>query len=704
MSAGKTERGPRRHLIAAIFAAAALLAIACGVIAPWSAEPISAEEFDPVIRSGTIDDPLDIDWFVLFALVGESYAISLERNTLSAGEIIIWKPATDESEARMVARSTGIDIPLIWTAPESGAWRAQVSGVGGATGSYRLAIRSHTDTIGSDLSTAKLGKYNEAGVLIERSSIDNIGDADWFAFPVASGNRYRIWSVLGSVSGLSASLRQPGQLAFHELNRYQNSFSDAIEPTEDGLAVLEVRAERPWFMGSYAFGVTRSGVEQEPDVSLPPRPMSRLEIDSIRGSESGGAAEFAFRGTWGPIRQNSGLRVWIDTDPGVDEEDEWEFLLRSNDGRRARLWSFERAEWIGGGDVSARGFDTLVMRWSGPTFDQEIRWQASVKNWNDGWTVSRPSLLTIPDPQPPTPELWSARQRTGSEDPRWQAELEAAGVAPGLDDEAIVVVIDAGHGVDTGAWDNGVKEEDSNLAFALRVEELLEAEGVTVVQTRRSTGRPFLNLDEALWRADYQVRAELAHLASADVFVSIHSNANFVFPNSGLEAWYLPRWNGDGLNLKLAETLLSHIQAGLADYGYQTTTLAYDSSCWELIDGACDPIYVLAPFLLMDADVARRWGLDPAELGLSDDPWGVAINDWLWRDDVTKGEPPIDLIDRESQTGPGRIVRGNLMPATLLELLYVTHEGDARILRDPEAREVIARAIADGILEFLGIR
>ena len=96
--------------------------------------------------------------------------------------------------------------------------------------------------------------------------------------------------------------------------------------------------------------------------------------------------------------------------------------------------------------------------------------------------------------------------------------------------------------------------------------------------------------------------------------------------------------------------------------------------------------------------------LNPAEFGLSDDPWGVAINDWLWRDGVTKGEPPIDLIDPESQTGPGRIVRGNLMPATLLELLYVTHEGDARILRDPEAREVIARAIADGILEVPGHR
>ena len=698
-----TGRGPRRTRLTAMIAAAALLVAAAGAFVPWRANPVSAEEFNPVVRSGAIDGPLDVDWFVLFALAGESYAISLERNTLLAGEITIWKPATDESDARIVARSSGLDVPLIWTAPESGAWRAQVSGVRGATGSYRLRIRNHTDAIGSDLATAKLGAYDERGVLIERSAIDNAGDADWFAFPVASGNRYRIWSVLGSVTGLSAAIRLPGQNSFRELDRYGNSFSDAIEPAEGGLAVLEVRASQAWFMGSYAFGITRSGVEQEPEVSLPTRQMPRLQIESIIGTESGRTAQFSFQGEWGPIRQNSGLRVWIDIDPGMDEHEEWEFLLRSNDGRNARLWSFEQGAWIETSQVSASGFDTLVLRWSGRTSDQRIRWQASVKNWDGSWTVSRPSLLEIPDPQPPNPNLWLARQRTGAEDPRWQAELEEAGVIPGLDDEAIVVVLDAGHGVDTGAWDNGVKEEDSNLAFALRIEEMLEAEGVTVVQTRRSTDRPFLNLDEALWRADYQARAEMAHLARADVFVSIHSNANFMFPINGLEAWYLPRWNGDGLNLKLAETLLSHIQQALADYGYRTATLTYDSSCWELVNGACDPIYVLAPFLLMDASVARQWDLDPAGLGLSEDPWDVAINDWLWRNDITVGEPPIDLIDPETQSGPGRIVRANLMPTTLLELLYVTHEADAGILRDPQAREVIARAIADGILEFLDL-
>lgn len=703
MSAGKIVRGLRQIRSARLRFAVAALAAMLAVVGPWGISSTSAETIAPVIHEGSISDPLDVDWYVFFALAGERYVVGLERLGLAAGQLQIWKPAIDDSEPSLVASASGAYLRLSWMAPASGAWRVRVSGSGLTTGSYRLWIRSDNDAVGSELSTARLSAFDIDGVLIERSWLEDSGDVDWYAFPVGAGNRYAVWSVLGSVDGLSGAVRLPESGGLQELHRNQNAMSGVIVPTSGGLAILEVRGAQPWSVGSYAVGVTRWGEEAEPAISLPPRPTSRLQIDVIEASSVASEARFEFRGEWGPIRQNSGLRVWIDTDPGVDDEDEWEFLLRSNDGRRARLWSFEREAWIESSSVGARGFDTLIMRWSGRTANEQIRWQASAKNADDSWTISRPRLLDLPHPRPSTPELWHARERTGAEDPRWQAELDEAGVIRNLPDEALVVVLDAGHGVDTGPWMHGVMEAESNLAFALRIEELLEAEGVTVVLTRRSAGRPYLNLDEATWRADYQVRAELAHLAMADVFVSIHSNANFNEPNSGLEAWYLPRWNGDGLNFTLAETLMTYVSRALAEFGYPTSTLKYDTSCWELVNGICDPIYVLAPFLLVDADVARRWGLDPGPLGLSEDPWGAAINQWLWSSDLTEHEPPIDLIDAETQTGPGRIVRGNLMPTTLLELLYITHEGDAAILRDPQAREVIARAIADGILEFLGV-
>lgn len=703
MSAGTIERGLRRVGLARLSFAVAALAAMLAVVGPWGVGSTSAETIAPVTHEGSISDPLDVDWYVFFALAGERYVVALERVGLVAGQLQIWKPATDDSEPSLVASASGAHLRLSWTAPASGAWRVRVSGSGLTTGSYELRIRSDDDAVGSELSTARLSAFDIDGVLTERSWLEASGDIDWYAFPVAAGNSYAVWSVLGSVDGLSGAVLLPDADGFQALHQQQNAISGVMVPTSGGLAVLEVRGAQPWSVGSYAVGVTRWGEEAAPAISLPPRPTSRLQIDRIEASSAASEARFEFRGEWGPIRQNSGLRVWIDTDPGVDGEDEWEYLLRSNDGRRARLWSFERGAWIESSGVGARGFNTLIMRWSGRTANEQIRWQASVKNADDSWTISRPQLLDVPHPRPSTPELWYARERSGAEDPRWQAELDEAGVIRNLPDEALVVVLDAGHGVDTGPWMHGVMEAESNLDFALRIEELLEAEGITVVLTRRSAGRPFLNLDEALWRADYQVRAELAHLARADVFVSIHSNANFEEPANGLEAWYLPRWNGDGLNFTLAETLLTYVSRALEEFGYPTSTLTYDTSCWELVNGICDPIYVLAPFLLVDADVARRWGLDPGSLGLSEDPWGAAINPWLWSSDLTEHEAPIDLIDPETQTGPGRIVRGNLMPTTLLELLYITHESDAAILRDQQAREVIARAIADGILEFLGV-
>ena len=693
-------RQPRPAAWIAALAAIASAAIALTLIA---VQPASAESVQPILREGVISDPSDVDWFVLFALAGETYAISLERRTLAAGRVSVWRPAQGDAGARMVARSSGLDAPLIWTATESGAWRAQVSGLQGATGSYRLHIRSLNDAVGADLPTAKLSAFDDEGVLIERSAIDGPGDADWFAFPVASGNRYVIWSVLGSVGGLRGSLRPPDASSFTELQSRPGLIGGQFEPDRDGMAVLAVRASLAWQVGSYAVGVTRYGSNPDPPISLPPRPVSHLQIERIAAAVVDGQAEFRFRGQWGPIRPNSGLRVWIDTDPGADGEDEWEYLLRSNDGRQARLWSFAEDAWIDSSRVGARGFDTLAMRWSGRTADQRIRWQASVRNTDGTWTVSRPRLLELPHPRPALPPPWFVRIKTGSEDPRWRRQLAAAGVVPDPPDDAIVVVLDPGHGLDSGALDNGVQEAASNLDFALRIEPLLEARGITVVLTRRTAGTAYLNLDRAFLRGDLHARAELAHLADADLFVSIHSNANHNVPSNGLEAWYLPGWSGDQANLRLSQLLIARVQTALAAYGYPTTTTVYDSSCWEVINDTCDPIYILAPFLLMDADAARRFGFNPSDLGLSEDPWGEASNPWLWRSDLTEGEPPIDLINPQTQSGPGRIVRGNLMPTTLLELLYVTHERDAAILRDPGAREVIAGAIADGILEFLGL-
>ena len=40
------------------------------------------------------------------------------------------------------------------------------------------------------------------------------------------------------------------------------------------------------------------------------------------------------------------------------------------------------------------------------------------------------------------------------------------------------------------------------------------------------------------------------------------------------------------------------------------------------------------------------------------------------------------------------------MPAVLVELLFVSNERDAAVLRDFQGRQAIARGVAQGIIEF----
>ncbi len=92
------------------------------------------------------------------------------------------------------------------------------------------------------------------------------------------------------------------------------------------------------------------------------------------------------------------------------------------------------------------------------------------------------------------------------------------------------VVIDAGHGGnDPGAiGKNGLREKDVNLDIARKLSDLLRAEGVYTVLTR-SNDR-FIPLS---------TRVNIANKSGADLFISIHSNANRSRNASGFEVYYV---------------------------------------------------------------------------------------------------------------------------------------------------------------------
>ena len=113
---------------------------------------------------------------------------------------------------------------------------------------------------------------------------------------------------------------------------------------------------------------------------------------------------------------------------------------------------------------------------------------------------------------------------------------------PPIDDSPWHVCIDPGHG---GPWpgaiapSNGLRECDVNLNVALRLRDLLQAEGYRVTLTRTADTA----LTEESVSADLRARAQIANDSRADIFVSIHHNADIIRPSTknDLEIYYARR-------------------------------------------------------------------------------------------------------------------------------------------------------------------
>lgn len=92
-----------------------------------------------------------------------------------------------------------------------------------------------------------------------------------------------------------------------------------------------------------------------------------------------------------------------------------------------------------------------------------------------------------------------------------------------------VIVLDAGHGVpDEGAQSSrGTTEAETNLKIALKLQNLLEQSGCSVILTR-SDENAIYDLDKNTLRekkiSDIRNRVKIGNSSSADIFVSIHLN------------------------------------------------------------------------------------------------------------------------------------------------------------------------------------
>ncbi|MBI3272156.1 MAG: N-acetylmuramoyl-L-alanine amidase [Planctomycetes bacterium] len=220
------------------------------------------------------------------------------------------------------------------------------------------------------------------------------------------------------------------------------------------------------------------------------------------------------------------------------------------------------------------------------------------------------------------------------------------------------IVLDPGHGGgDPGTHgSSGIQEKTINLDVARRLRELLVEEGLTVVMTRDG--------DRALstqHKENLRLRSELAHTSGAELFLSIHSNSNPQSSLRGFEVYY-------GRDEYRAERV--------ADAA-KTTPVPL-----EVLGVEARPSPSVAP-VLWDAlyDEYYRESRELAEA-------------------VRRGLARTGIPDRGLHAAGFYVLRWTHCPSILVEMDYVTNPAGQATLSNPDRRQAIARALADGILAF----
>ena len=127
------------------------------------------------------------------------------------------------------------------------------------------------------------------------------------------------------------------------------------------------------------------------------------------------------------------------------------------------------------------------------------------------------------------------------------------------------IVIDAGHGVpDEGAQSStGTTEAETNLKISLKVQNLLEQSGCTVILTR-SDENAIYDVDSNTLKqkkiSDIRKRVKIGNESSADIFVSIHLNK---IPQQQYYGWQCFYKEGNEQSNKLAKSIQENLNKSM---------------------------------------------------------------------------------------------------------------------------------------------
>lgn len=220
------------------------------------------------------------------------------------------------------------------------------------------------------------------------------------------------------------------------------------------------------------------------------------------------------------------------------------------------------------------------------------------------------------------------------------------------------VALDAGHGgKDHGAVYSGHIEKNIALGVVLKVGKILEGiSGIEVVYTRKTD--VFIDLVE---------RANIANRADANIFVSIHCNANKNTTASGTET-YVMGMSKNASNLEAAKKENSVITL---EKDYKQKYEGFDPNSPESMIGLT---------LMQEEYLENSISLAAKVQDLFTDALGRK--------------------NRGVKQAPFMVLHKAYMPRVLIEMGFISNPGDGNYLDSEEGQNQIARAIADAIVNY----
>jgi N-acetylmuramoyl-L-alanine amidase len=233
------------------------------------------------------------------------------------------------------------------------------------------------------------------------------------------------------------------------------------------------------------------------------------------------------------------------------------------------------------------------------------------------------------------------------------AAVSAAAEQRGVRDRFDSVVIDAGHGgKDEGATSpKGLVEKELVLDVTRRLARRLQAGKLQVVLTRDSD--VFVPLE---------TRTSLANDARGDLFISIHANSARSTRPRGIETFFVSLEASDETARQVAER---ENQA----FGEEGVVLSQQ-----------DPLVAI--------------------LGDMAESEHVAESDAFAKLAQAQLKHAIATPSRGVKQAPFVVLMGVRMPATLIEIGFLSNSQDEKILRTSEYRERIAEALAEAVFRY----